>query len=125
MEGRKEHGEPVAASARQLEAQLQPGAVTSTSQRAVAVLHGKASRFASDNGAATASSSLPFPHESLRPPGDRESSWRDALSDATACLDCMNHRTIIVQDPKGDLYVDSHRVTNYTTCFYETINTTS
>lgn len=27
---RKEHGEPVAASARQLEAQLQPGAVTST-----------------------------------------------------------------------------------------------
>lgn len=31
---RKEHGEPVAASARQLEAQLQPGAVTSTVQRA-------------------------------------------------------------------------------------------
>lgn len=43
MEGRKEHGEPVAASARQLEAQLQPGAVTSTLQRAVAVLRGKAS----------------------------------------------------------------------------------
>lgn len=32
MVGRKEHGEPVAASARQLEAQLQPGAVTSTLQ---------------------------------------------------------------------------------------------
>lgn len=60
LEGR-EHGEPVAASARQLEAQLQPGAVTSTLQRAVAVPHGKASRFASDNGAAIASSRLPYP----------------------------------------------------------------
>lgn len=40
----KEHGEPVAASIRQLGAQLQPGAVTSTE------LHGKPSQFASNNG---------------------------------------------------------------------------
>ncbi|KAL2715743.1 hypothetical protein V1478_015441 [Vespula squamosa] len=37
---RKEYGEPVAASARQLRAQLQPGAVTST------MLRGKPSQFA-------------------------------------------------------------------------------
>lgn len=41
---KKEHGEPVAASIRQLGAQLQPGAVTSTE------LHGKPSQFASNNG---------------------------------------------------------------------------
>ena len=43
----KEHGEPVAASIRQLGAQLQPGAVTSTK------LHGKPSQFASNNGVVT------------------------------------------------------------------------
>lgn len=63
-EGVDEHGEPVAASARQLEAQLQPGAVTSTLQSARR-LHGKASRFASDNGAMTVllSCRLPTPEE--------------------------------------------------------------
>lgn len=41
---KKEHGEPVAASIRQLGAQLQPGAVTSRE------LHGKPSQFTSNNG---------------------------------------------------------------------------